>query len=46
MEYDDGTTQIGSTHIGHWTYHDEHQAHRVSNNTDVRYKNVLIELKG
>ena len=46
VEYDDGTSGVGSTAVGTWTYHSEHRVHRVVNHTDTRYKNVLIELKG
>ena len=45
VEFDDATTEMGSTHVGHWAYHGEHKVHRVVNNTSERYKNVLIELK-
>ena len=42
----DGTIEEGSAAVGVWTYHGEHRVHRVINNTDTRYKNVLVELKG
>ena len=44
-EYDDGTKRHSPSDIGTWTYHGEHQVHRVTNPTNERYKNVLIELK-
>ncbi len=44
-EFDDGTKGEGSPHVGSWMYHGDHKVHRVVNNTDTRYKNVLIELK-
>ena len=44
-EYGDGTRSLSENTIGDFTYHDTHQVHRVVNNTDRRYKNVLIELK-
>ena len=44
-EYADGTTRESPSEIGTWTYHGEHQVHRVINNSDTRYVNVLIELK-
>ena len=45
VEFDDGTTEEGSSRVGTWRYHGGHKVHRVVNNTDTRYKNVLIELK-
>ena len=45
-EFEDGTSEERAYSPGHWRYHGEHQVHRVVNNTDQRYKNVLIELKG
>ena len=44
-EYADGTGGVSKNAIGDFTYHDSHQIHRVVNNTDTRYRNVLIELK-
>ena len=44
-EYGDGTNNLSENVVGDFTYHDTHQVHRVVNNTDKRYKNVLIELK-
>ena len=46
VEYDDGTAEDGSAAVGMCSYHGEHRVHRVVNNTDTRYKNVLVELKG
>ena len=45
VEYDDGTVEEGSAEVGVWNYHGEHRVHRVVNNTNTRYKNVLVELK-
>ena len=45
VEYEDGTSIIGSTEVGEWRYQGPHQTHRVVNHTSERYKNVLIELK-
>ena len=45
VEYEDGTTSNNPSEIGSWTFHGEHKIHRVTNTTNVRYKNVLIELK-
>ena len=45
VEFDDGTKSKGSAEVGVWTYHGEHTVHRVMNNTDKTYKNVLLELK-
>ena len=44
-QYADGTANKSNNIVGDFTYHDPHQVHRVVNNTDRRYKNVLIELK-
>jgi len=43
-EYGDGSKGKGAN-MGDWTYHADHQIHRVINNTNSTYKNVLIELK-
>jgi quercetin dioxygenase-like cupin family protein len=45
VEYDDGTKEDSPAQVGRWRFHDQHKVHRVINNTDTRYKNVLIELK-
>ncbi len=44
-EYGDGTSRESTNFVGDFTYHDSHQIHRVVNNSNTRYKNVLIELK-
>ena len=44
-QFGDGTANESSNVVGDFTYHDSHVIHRVVNNTDKRYKNVLIELK-
>ncbi len=44
-EYEDGTTQQNPSDVGTWRYHGDHQVHRVINNSDTRYMNVLVELK-
>ena len=46
VEYDDGTSEDSPSGPGTWRYHDEHKIHRVVNNSDARYVNVLVELKG
>ena len=46
VEYEDGSTEAGSSAVGDWVYHGEHRVHRVHNRTASRYKNVLIEIKG
>ena len=46
VEYDDGTAEDSPSSPGTWRYHDEHKIHRVVNNSDTRYVNVLVELKG
>ena len=45
VELDDGTSGENPSSPGTWRYHDDHQIHRVVNNSSTRYKNVLIELK-
>ena len=45
VEYDDGTSEDSPSGPGVWRYHGEHKIHRVINNTDTRYVNVLVELK-
>ena len=44
-EYDDGTSSDSPSAPGTWTYHGDHRVHRVVNNSDTRYVNVLVELK-
>lgn len=46
VEFADGTQEDNPSEVGTWRFHGEHKIHRVVNNTDTRYKNVLIELKG
>ena len=46
VEFDDGSSGEGSSQVGTWLYHSDHKVHRVVNNTNNRFKNVLIELKG
>ena len=41
-----GTAEDSPSSPGTWRYHDEHKIHRVVNNSDTRYVNVLVELKG
>jgi quercetin dioxygenase-like cupin family protein len=45
VEYDDGTESDSPSGPGRWTYHGDHQPHRVTNDRDIRYVNVLVELK-
>ena len=45
VEYDDGTADDSPSGPGTWRYHDDHRIHRVVNNSDARYVNVLVELK-
>ena len=45
LEYDDGTSEDSPSSAGTWRYHGDHTVHRVVNNTQTRYKNVLVELK-
>ena len=45
VEYEDGTKDESPSGPGTWRYHGEHKVHRVINNTDKRYTNVLVELK-
>ena len=45
LEWEDGSTEENASSVGTWRYHGEHKVHRVINNADTRYKNVLIELK-
>ena len=44
-EYGDGTSSQSTNSVGDFTYHGDHQIHRVVNNSKTTYKNVLIELK-
>ena len=45
VEYEDGATEESVSEVGTWRFRDRHRVHRVTNHTDTRYKNVLIELK-
>ena len=45
VEFEDGTVEDSPSEVGTWRFHGEHRVHRVINNTNTRYKNVLIELK-
>ena len=45
LELEDGTTEDIFSDVGRWQYHGEHTVHRVVNDSDARYKNILIELK-
>ncbi len=45
VEYDDGTSQPNPSEVGSWRYHADHKIHRVTNDTDTRYKSILVELK-
>ncbi len=44
-EYDDGSRETQTKTVGDWRFTGEHRVHRVINETDRRYVNVLIELK-
>ncbi|MCH7800119.1 MAG: hypothetical protein IIC24_01115 [Chloroflexi bacterium] len=45
VEFDDGRVEDSPSGVGTWRYHGEHQTHRVHNDSDTRYVNVLVELK-
>jgi len=45
LELENGVTQPVPSPVGRWTYHGQHDIHRVINNTKTRFKNILIELK-
>ena len=45
VEYDDGTADDSPSGPGTWRYHGDHKVHRVTNHTNKRYVNVLVELK-
>ena len=45
LEYEDGTAEDSPSAAGTWRYHGDHTVHRVVNNSNARYKNVLVELK-
>ena len=42
VEYDNGSVENSPSEIGSWHYHG---AHRITNNTNSTYRNVLLELK-
>ena len=46
VEYEDDTSDSNPSQVGSWRFHGDHKIHRVINNTDKRYTNVLVELKG
>ncbi len=46
LELEDGTKEPGSSGIGQWQYHTDHKVHRVINDNDSQYTNILIEIKG
>ena len=45
LELEDGSLEALSSEVGRWRYHGEHTVHRVVNDSDTRYRNILIELK-
>lgn len=45
LEFGDGGGEERRTKVGDWQWHDKHQVHRVVNNSNARYKNILVELK-
>ena len=45
IEFDDGTSGHNESEVGTWRFHGEHKVHRVVNNSNQQYKNVLVELK-
>ena len=45
VEYDNGSVERSPSEVGSWSYHGDHRIHRVTNNTNSTYRNVLIELK-
>jgi len=45
LELANGTTQSVPSPVGRWTYHGQHEIHRVINNTKTRFRNILVELK-
>ena len=45
LELDGEASQQRQTNVGDWQWHGDHSIHRVVNNSDTRYKNILIELK-
>ena len=45
LELEDGTIEPSVHEPGRWRFHTDHVVHRVVNNSNTRYRNVLIELK-
>ena len=45
VEYSNGSVASSPSQIGSWSFHGDHRIHRVTNNTNSTYRNVLIELK-
>ena len=45
VEYNNGSVASSPSQIGSWSFHGDHRIHRVTNNTNSTYRNVLIELK-
>ena len=44
-ELEDGTLSTSTPQLGTTTFQDEHSVHRVVNNSNGRYRVVLVELK-
>lgn len=44
-ELEDGTMELVGFEPGRWTYHVGQEIHRVINNSQATWKNLLIELK-
>ena len=44
-ELEDGSTEVVTFEPGRWTYHAGPEIHRVVNSSNVRWENLLIELK-
>jgi len=45
-QFEDGTRERRTYEPGDVNFTGEHRVHRVVNDTETRYKNVLIEFKG
>ena len=45
VEYNNCSVASSPSQIGSWSFHGDHRIHRVTNNTNSTYRNVLIELK-
>lgn len=37
--------QVNESRPGTWRFRDFHEEHQVTNNTDARFKNLIIEIK-